>query len=138
MVVGGLNPLMSPGGICCHCAPAETPQPWGRGAFPLVCHRSRWGPGECGLQHSFILLLALRSWLCARGELVKVLLQPKVSHLLSVGDICGSHAGEHPKGRSVSGACRGGQLSPVTETWVSSIRARPLLLDSPVFFSSLL
>lgn len=55
-------------------------------------------------------------------------------HIHSVGDVCGSYAREHPKGRPVSGACRGEQLSPVTETWVSSIRARPSF-STPLSFS---
>lgn len=57
-------------------------------------------------------------------------------HIHSGEDVCGGHAREHPKGRPVSGACRGRQLSPVTETWVLSIRARPLLLDSCLFLQS--
>lgn len=86
------------------------------------------------------LPLALCSWLCARGELVKLLLQPKVSHPLSVGDVCCSHAVEHPKGRPGSSTCRDGQLSPVTETWVSSMGQDPsfstLLSFSPVSYNT--
>lgn len=134
------SPDDSPGGICCHCTPVETPQPWSRGAFPLSVTEADGDLVNAVYGTLLFLPPALRSWLCARGELVKLLLQPKVSHPLSVGDVCGSHAVEHPKGRPVSSTCRGGQLSPVTETWVSSMGQDPsfltLLSFSPVSYNT--
>lgn len=49
------------------------------------------GTGEWGLQHSVILYWSSSLAVCQRQTLVKLLLQPRVSYLLSVRDTCGSH-----------------------------------------------